>query len=311
MKAVVTLCALFMLASTGYGQTTCEFMFGLAELAASGTQVEHKTNFTGVSGDCTTQVVAKVDKTNPVQTKVDFKIDRSCTSSGQTQITGILVISANPVMISCNIDYDNPSDPTVVSDTTEIADVPALVELFQDAADATSQQFPPGTNPIADALVEEINDVIVTDPMQFIVPPGGIHPTDPLPNCTTTLVANQRIRLLMSPNFLGLCQAGQFIFQSANSGNSLRIRFENGPSGGQDLVIQSGTITVKFADGSTITLLHDNPIVVPSGNTPSDLNQVQAHIATDGHLYLEFITGPQIGPTEQCPQADFANCRRL
>ena len=62
---VVILCALFMLASPGYGQTTCEFMFGLAELAASGTQVEHKTNFTDVSGDCTTQVVAKVDKTNP------------------------------------------------------------------------------------------------------------------------------------------------------------------------------------------------------------------------------------------------------
>ena len=54
MSIMRTICALFMLASPGYGQTTCEFMFRLAELAASGTQVEHKTNFTGVSGDCTT-----------------------------------------------------------------------------------------------------------------------------------------------------------------------------------------------------------------------------------------------------------------
>ena len=62
-----------------------------------------------------------------------------------------LEISSPPVT-SCNVDYDNPADPTEVGDDTLIADVPELQQLLRDAAQATALQFPAG-DPTADALV--------------------------------------------------------------------------------------------------------------------------------------------------------------
>ena len=78
-------------------------ILSLAELAEPGEVVDHKTDTS--DDDCTIQVEAKVDKTSPDVTKVDFKIDRSCSLTGQAQFTGIaLDIPGPPSTTSCNID---------------------------------------------------------------------------------------------------------------------------------------------------------------------------------------------------------------
>ena len=167
-SSIVAACALLALSTAdAWSQTTCDLVLGLAGLAAPGTLVDHKTDFS--ENDCTTQVTVQVDKVTPGVTKVDFKIDRSCIATGQVQFTGIaLEVAGNPPTTSCNIDYDNPLDPVTISEDTVIDDfVPELQQLIVDAADATAMQFPAG-NPTADALV-----ALLDGPPATISPSSG------------------------------------------------------------------------------------------------------------------------------------------
>ena len=143
---------LALLSADAWSQTTCDLVLSLADLAAPGELVDLKTDVS--DSDCTTQVTVQVDNVTPGVTKVDFKIDRSCISTGQAQFTGIaLEVAGSPPTTSCNIDYNNPLDPVTISEDTVIDDfVPELQQLIVDAADATAMQFPAG-NPTADALV--------------------------------------------------------------------------------------------------------------------------------------------------------------
>ena len=165
-------CTLLALAPVDASSQTVRVLGqSLVDLAGPGEVIYHKTDFS--DSDCTTQVTAKVDKGDPVVTRVDFKIDRSCDSSGQAQITFIcLEISA---IFSCNVDYDNPADLTEaeVGENTNIASVPELEDLLLDAADATDAQFPMLGNPTIDLLVE-----ILTDAGD-----GGPTPTECPPFC--------------------------------------------------------------------------------------------------------------------------------
>ena len=110
LYSIVATCVLLALApADASSQNACDLVLGLAELAATGEVIDHKTDLS--DSDCTTQVTAKVDKGDPVVTKVDFKVDRSCDSSGQAQITVIsLEISGEQPISSCNVAYDNPDD---------------------------------------------------------------------------------------------------------------------------------------------------------------------------------------------------------
>ena len=165
--SIVAACAL--LGSTNaWSLTTCEFALNLANLADPGEVFDHKTDNTedtgGPKGFCTTQVTAKVDKSDPDVTKVDFKIDQSC-ESGQAQITTIsLKIDTNQPIFSCNVAYNNPDDTTEVVEDTPIDTVPLLEALFEDAADATATQFPPGPSedPLAQALVAALDAAPIT-----------------------------------------------------------------------------------------------------------------------------------------------------
>ena len=152
LSNVIAACALLALTSAdAWSQTACDLVLSLADLAAPGEFIDHKTDI--VVGDCTIQVEAKVDKSLPSVTKVDFKIDRSCSLSGQTQLTGIaLDIPGDPPTSTCNIDYDNPADSTEVGEDTLITDVPEFQQLIEDAANATATQYPSGSS-VADELV--------------------------------------------------------------------------------------------------------------------------------------------------------------
>ena len=154
--SIVAACALLALAPTNASsQTVCEFVLGLADLANPGEIIDHKTDIT--NGGCTTQVIVKVDKSDPVVTKVDFKIDQACELSGQAQITGITLEIDGSETTSCNINYDNPADFMEVGEDTSIGDAPGFQQLLMDAADATAMQFPPGGDPTADALIAKLN----------------------------------------------------------------------------------------------------------------------------------------------------------
>ena len=150
--SVIAAYALLALASANvWSQTTCELVRSLTDLAATGEFIDLKTDFS--DSDCTTQVTVKVDKVSPDVTKVDFKIDRTCSSTGQAQFLGIAIdVSGSPPITSCNVNYDNPADSTQVGEDTLIADVPAFQQLIVDAAEATAMQFPSG-NTTADSLV--------------------------------------------------------------------------------------------------------------------------------------------------------------
>ena len=177
-------CALLALApADASSQTTCDLVLGLAVLADPGEVIDHKTDVS--DGDCTTQMTVKVDKGDPVVTKVDFKIDRSCNSIGQAEITVIsLEIFGSPPTISCNSDYDNPEDQTEVLETTSIADVPQLQELLLDAADATAMQFPSG-NPTADLLVAKLTGAVAMCPCWTLADLNTF--TQPDPSCFADL----------------------------------------------------------------------------------------------------------------------------
>ena len=87
LSNVIAACVLLALASAdAWSQTTCDLIISLADLANPGELVEHKTDISG--SDCTTQVTAEIDKSTPGETKIEFKIDRTCISSGQAQLTG-------------------------------------------------------------------------------------------------------------------------------------------------------------------------------------------------------------------------------
>ena len=134
LYGIVAACALLTLApADASSQTACDLVKSLADLEFDGEVIDHKTDFS--DSDCTTLVTAKVDKGDPVETKVDFKIDRICDSSGQAQITIIfLEISGDPPISSCDVVYDNPDDPTEVGEDTLIANVPEFQKLLLDAA---------------------------------------------------------------------------------------------------------------------------------------------------------------------------------
>ena len=119
-----------------------------------------------------------VDKVDPTVTKVNFKIDQSCLSTGiQTQLTGIVIgpPSLDPPLTSCSVNYDNPPDDSSEVGGTSIADVPGLSELIQAAADATMAQFM--GDPFADALVATLNGCpcFIQGEVDEIVPVGNCY----------------------------------------------------------------------------------------------------------------------------------------
>ena len=167
LSNVVAACALLALVSAdAWSRTTCDLVLSLADLAGPGELIEHKTD-TSVR-DCTIQLTTKVDKVSPDGTIVDFKIDRSCEFSGQTQLTGSAAIEiGSPPATNCNIVYDNPADMMKVGGDTLIADVPQLQQLILDAAQATAGQFL-FSDPTAYLLVGKLTEAAYPESMIYV-----------------------------------------------------------------------------------------------------------------------------------------------
>ena len=143
-RAIAAFALLAFASADAWSQTTCDLVFSLADLAAPGEIIDHKTDVS--DDDCTIQVNAKVEKVSADETKIELKIDRSCISTGQAQLTGIAIVS--PTTSSCDINYNNPADPSAVGENPVIAEVLQLQQLILDAATATALQFPSDPTPI-------------------------------------------------------------------------------------------------------------------------------------------------------------------
>ncbi len=148
---VVTICLLCVSSLEARAQTICDLLISFTDLASEEETVEHKTDYW--DGTCQTQAVAKVKQAD--LTWVDLKIDRSCSDTGQVQITTAIEIVEGEEPTGCHVDYDNPLAPFNVRSETAIADVPELKQLISDAAAATEEQFG-DTNPLATAVQEKL-----------------------------------------------------------------------------------------------------------------------------------------------------------
>ena len=138
LSNVIAACALLLFAVPSQGQNICDTLFNIAGLGTAGVTVEHKTDYTDPVSGCTTQMDVKIDMQDPSQTKLDFKIDRSCPGMGQVQFIGLALDLGGAT--ACHLTYDNPADATVVNNATDISMVPQLQELFDDAVEATDAQ---------------------------------------------------------------------------------------------------------------------------------------------------------------------------
>ncbi len=138
LSNVIAACALLLFAAPSQGQNICATLFDIAGLGMSGVTVEHKTDYTDPMTGCTTQMEVKIDMQDPSLTKLDFKIDRSCPGMGQVQFVGLALDLGGAT--ACHLSYDNPVDPVVIDDKTDISNVLGLKELFDDAVEATDAQ---------------------------------------------------------------------------------------------------------------------------------------------------------------------------
>ena len=131
---------IFALTSPGHANI-CDFLAGLAVLANDGETVELKVDI----GDV--QVDFKVERDGD-KSKVLFKVDHS--NGEQQQFIGEYEKDGDDV--SCKVKKDIPSSQDPFTETSEILDDDAIVELFGFAADGILLEFEPGTNFAADAL---------------------------------------------------------------------------------------------------------------------------------------------------------------
>ena len=152
LSNVIAACALLLFAVPSQGQNICDALFSIADLANSGQKLELKVDITDPVSGCTIQVDVEIDKEDVTQEKLDFKIDRSC-PEGQAQLLGLTLDLSGAT--ACSIKYDNPGDPTIVNNNTDISTVPGLQQLFQDALDATEAQFPGDPLALVLALIVE------------------------------------------------------------------------------------------------------------------------------------------------------------
>lgn len=134
----------------GHALTVCDFLAGFSDLAASGETARHKTDYEDPVSGCIIQARVKIQNGDPNNERVEFAIERSCPGTGLAQFQGTFRDRSGAT--KCTASYDNPDDPTPVDGTTDIATVPGLQQLLQDASAATeAQSF------LAQALVDKLD----------------------------------------------------------------------------------------------------------------------------------------------------------
>ena len=240
-KLVITLActgAMLTLASAPtLALTLQETLQSFSAIANAGEQTEFKADVS--SGDCTLQVVVKVDKTDPTVTQSELKIDKSC-STGQMQLTGLFETSLGAA--GCTIDYDDPAyvGPTVGC-STDVRDTPLLVQLFEDAVAAIQQTSP--ANPTATFLADALSEATC------LIAGGGAAEY-------TTVLADYQAAVS------GLNETVEDFERFANGSQVPDFIFQAVPG---SVFLHAGAVTFESSPASIQVFPEDFPFVVLSG----------------------------------------------